>query len=62
MNKHLQSKFVWPHLSSDGVVYQVWDTEFVEKALKEKFNSDPTVMADSILNNITVSTLSYCII
>ena len=40
-------------------MYQVWDTEFVEKALKEKFNSDPTVMADSILNNITVSTLSF---
>ncbi|KAG0580117.1 hypothetical protein M758_4G149600 [Ceratodon purpureus] len=34
-------------------LHNVWDTEFVEKALKEKFNSDPTVMADSILNNIT---------
>lgn len=36
-------------------VHQVWDTELVMKALKENYNSDPEVMADSILNNITVS-------
>jgi len=39
-------------------VHQVWDEEFVTKALKENYNSNPTVMADSILNNITVSKLT----
>lgn len=34
---------------------QVWDYEFIAKALIENYNSDVTVMTDSLLNNITVS-------
>jgi hypothetical protein len=41
----------WFKRKSD--LHHVWDVEFVTKALKENYNSNPTVMADSILNNIT---------
>jgi len=39
----------------------VWDVEFVTKALKENYNSNPIAMADGILNNITVSKLTYTV-
>ncbi|XP_073392868.1 endonuclease 4 isoform X11 [Physcomitrium patens] len=41
----------WYHRRSD--LHHVWDTEIVSKALKENHNSDPEIMADSILNNAT---------